>query len=183
MITAKDLIALGYKPAPWFKEAIRYANDHNLNEENLLSYIEMITPKLMIPFEEHIPYHKNIRAETEYERVNVQQVFESMDIVMHTPTIIKGAVMPDACPTGALGQIPVGGVIGAKNAMHPGMHSADICCSVMMTNFGKIDPKIILNTAHSITHFGGGGRKEFSHLPNHIVEKILLTRIIHQAHI
>jgi hypothetical protein len=45
--------------------------------------------------------------------------------------------MPDACPTGPEGQIPVGGVVVAKNAIHPGFHSADICCSVMLTDFGK----------------------------------------------
>jgi RNA-splicing ligase RtcB len=66
--------------------------------------------------------------------------------------------MPDACPTGKPGVIPVGGVAVAKNAIHPGMHSADICCSVMLTDFGKTDPKLILDTAHSVTHFGPGGR-------------------------
>ncbi|MEO0733084.1 MAG: RtcB family protein, partial [Bacteroidota bacterium] len=78
---------------------------------------------------------------------------------MRTPTLVAGAVMPDACPTGAPGQIPVGGVVAARNAIHPAMHSADICCSVMMTNFGDADPKAILDAAHAVTHFGPGGRK------------------------
>ena len=60
------------------------------------------------------------------------KICESMDVVMKVPTIVKGAIMPDACPTGPIGHIPVGGIAVAKNAIHPAMHSADICCSVMM---------------------------------------------------
>ena len=33
---------------------------------------------------------------------------------MKTPTLVGGAVMPDACPTGREGLIPVGGVVVAK---------------------------------------------------------------------
>src|SRR5690606_2441328 len=85
-------------------------------------------------------------------------VVNSMYTLMKTPTIVNGAIMPDACPTGSNGTIPVGGVIAAKNAIHPGMHSADICCSVMLTDFGKLDPKLVLDAAHKNTHFGPGGR-------------------------
>ena len=94
-----------------------------------------------------------------------------MHDLMKTPTLVGGAIMPDACPTGA-GQIPVGGIAVAKNAIHPSMHSADICCSVMMTNFGKVSPKTVLDAAHSITHFGPGGRTEFSILPHGFEEKL-----------
>ncbi len=38
------------------------------------------------------------------------------------------------------------------------MHSADICCSVLLTDFGKTNPQDVLDAAHSITHFGPGGR-------------------------
>ena len=84
---------------------------------------------------------------------------------MKTPTLVNGALMPDTCPIGELGQIPVGGVVVAKNAIHQAMHSADICCSVMMTNMGNITPKDVLDKAQSSTHFGGGARPEFSELP------------------
>ena len=106
-----------------------------------------------------------MRAETEAERDNVHKVFATMDALMHVPTLVAGAVMPDACPTGPPGQIPVGGVVAARNAIHPAMHSADVCCSVMMTNFGDADPKEILDAAHKITHFGPGGRDDHFSLP------------------
>lgn len=173
MITGKELIALGYKPNKHFKDAIEYINLHNLSGDDLKLYMNSIQPVHIEPHTIGISYHKNIKAYNEEEINNVENVIKAMDSLMITPTIIDGCVMPDACPTGE-GQIPVGGVVVAKNAIHPSMHSADICCSVMMTNFGKIDPKIILDAAHSITHFGGGGRSrdtEFR-LPEELADKI-----------
>jgi RNA-splicing ligase RtcB len=40
------------------------------------------------------------------------------------------------------------------------MHSADICCSVMLSNLGDADPKAVLDAAQAATHFGPGGRKQ-----------------------
>jgi RNA-splicing ligase RtcB len=40
------------------------------------------------------------------------------------------------------------------------MHSADICCSVMITDLGHADPKTVLDAAQSVTHFGPGGRPQ-----------------------
>src|SRR3546814_2311088 len=81
--------------------------------------------------------------------------------LMRVPTIVAGAVLPDACPAGsAPGTIPVGGVAAAKNAIHPGMHSADICCSMAFTNLGSTDPRQVLDAAMGLTHFGGGGRSD-----------------------
>ena len=172
MITGKTLIELGFKPGKWFKEALQHANKYKLKGDALKSYLESIAPTIIDPHDEPIDFHKNIRAETANEISNVESVLASMEELMKTPTLINGAVMPDACPTGAKGQIPVGGVVVAKNAIHPAMHSADICCSVMMTNFGMISPKEVLDAAHSITHFGGGGRVDTFKLPKPIKEEM-----------
>lgn len=172
MITGKDLIELGLKPNKRFKEAIEYANKNNLSGNDLKLYVESIQPKYIELHREPVSFYENIKAETEEENANIKQVIEAMNSIMTTPTVVNGCVMPDACPTGE-GQIPVGGVVVAENAIHPSMHSADICCSVMMTNFGKVEPKLILDSAHSITHFGGGGREEYSELPKDLEEKLL----------
>lgn len=177
MITGKDLIEMGYKPNKLFKEAIEYANANNLSGDALREYMDSIQPVHIEPHKEPLNFHKNIRPETEEEQGNVEMVLRDMNLLMVTPTIQAGAVMPDACPTGE-GQIPVGGVVVTKNAIHPSMHSADICCSVMMTNFGRIEPKLVLDAAHSITHFGGGGREEYSELPTEIEEKILANQFL-----
>ncbi len=178
MITGKTLIDLGYKPGKYFREAIAYANQHDLQGDELVNYVNSIIPKVIEPYEEPLEYFKNIKAETEEEISNVQQVLDTMEHLMKTPTLVKGAVMPDACPTGVKGQIPVGGIVAAKNAIHPAMHSADICCSVMMTNFGMIEPKKVLDMAHTITHFGGGGRKDLFELENELLDKIRSNRLL-----
>lgn len=163
-ITGKDLIALGFKQGKWFKTAMNYANENRLAGDELRAYLDAVSPKFIEPHQIPVPFYKNIEAETPEEIINLRSVIYSMEKLMKTPTLLGGAIMPDACPTGSE-QIPVGGVAIAKNAIHPSMHSADICCSVMMTNFGQISPKAVLDAAHSITHFGGGGRAEFSTLP------------------
>ena len=124
MITGKDIIDLGFKPSKWFKEVIDYANQNQLSGDSLKDYIESVRPKYIEPHSEPIDFYKNIRAETDEEADNVKMVLDTMQDLMKTPTLVGGAVMPDACPTGE-GQIPVGGVVIAKNAIHPSMHSAE----------------------------------------------------------
>lgn len=155
------MIDLGYAPGPWFAEALAHLSDHPLTGEELRAYLDGMAPapiKTVAPLAEPAPYHRNIRAERAEERDNVEKVFATMDLVMTTPTAEAGAVMPDACPAGPPGTIPVGGVVAARNAIHPAMHSADVCCSVMITYLGDADPKAVLNAAHGVTHFGPGGR-------------------------
>lgn len=180
-ITGNTLIGLGFKSGKWFKDAIVYANANSLEGHELLNYLNSVCPPPFIePLENALSYIKNISAETHEEVDNISKVFNTMDVLMKTPTIVNGCVMPDACPTGEVGQIPVGGVVVTKNAIHPSMHSADVCCSVMMTNFGGVNPKSVLDAAHSITHFGAGGRKredEFR-LPLELSEKIKGNRYL-----
>lgn len=158
-ITGNTLIDLGFFPGKWFKDALDHINENQLEGEAILDYLEQFRrePELEL-HAEPIPFMKNIKAENELEQENINSVINTMNIVIKTPTVVAGAIMPDACPTGA-GTIPVGGVVVTKNAIHPGMHSADICCSVMLTDFGKTEPKEILDAAFSITHFGPGGRE------------------------
>lgn len=78
-----------------------------------------------------LPFGQFIEPETDDEIINVHAVIQHMDVLLRVPTISKAAVMPDACPSGSTpGTIPVGGVVAARDAIHPGFHSADICCSM-----------------------------------------------------
>ncbi len=158
-INGDTLIELGFEPGKWFREAIDHINDEQLEGEARNTYLEQFRAPPKLPLHaERRPLAINIRAENELEAENVSKVVESMNELLRTPTLVSGAIMPDACPTGPVGTIPVGGVAVARNAIHPGMHSADICCSVMLTNFGDTDPKTVLDAAHAVTHFGPGGR-------------------------
>lgn len=174
MKTGKDIINLGFKPGSWFKEAIEHINSNNLSNEEIIIYCNKILdliPKKIEPLEKPTEYFLNIIANNEEDKLNIENVISDMNSVMKSPTIVAGAIMPDACPVGR-GHIPVGGIAVAKNAIHPSMHSADICCSVMLTNLGYVDPKEVLDTAFQKTHFGHGGRPEFSTLPNELEQKI-----------
>lgn len=167
-ITGKTLIDLGFTPGPWFAAALEDLGLNPKDGDELLAYLQNIAPAVaptIPPFASPLPYHRNLRAETEGELDNVDKVFATMDELMKTPTLVAGAVMPDACPTGGIGQIPVGGVVAARNAIHPAMHSADVCCSVMITYLGDADPKAVLDAAHSVTHFGRGGRPKEDRWP------------------
>lgn len=166
MITGNELIALGFAPKKWFAEALEHINQNNLEEKEMLDYLEQFrAPDPIALHNEPIDFIINIKAENESEEDNVEKVIDTMKVLMKTPTLTAGAIMPDACPTGPTGHIPVGGVVAAKNAIHPGFHSADICCSVMLTDFGNVDPKAVLDAAHSITHFGYGGRPRGEQMP------------------
>ena len=166
MITGNELIALGFVPKKWFAEALEHINQNNLEDKEMLDYLEQFrAPDPIALHNEPIDFIINIKAENESEEDNVEKVIDTMKVLMKTPTLTAGAIMPDACPTGPSGHIPVGGVVAAKNAIHPGFHSADICCSVMLTDFGNIDPKAVLDAAHSITHFGYGGRPRGEQMP------------------
>lgn len=174
MKTGNRIINLGFKPDFWFKDAIKYIDDNNLTDEEIVIHCQNIInsiPKFIEPFKNPIAYFKNIKATSPEDEENINNVYSDMDIIMKSPTIITGAIMPDACPVGN-GHIPVGGVAVTKNAIHPAMHSADICCSVMLTNLGYVSPKSVLDIAFQTTHFGPGGRNEYSELPKKLEENI-----------
>ena len=179
-INGHTLIALGFIPGNWFGEAMDYINTNKLENEAMLTYLEQFKLPPMIELQESVPFYKNIKAENELEQKNVDDVVATMVEVMKTPTVVNGSIMPDACPTGRIGVIPVGGVVVAKNAIHPGMHSADICCSVMLTDFGKVAPKTVMDAAHSITHFGPGGRSRDTQFrfPAALLEQFENTRML-----
>ncbi|WP_055436462.1 RtcB family protein [Lacinutrix algicola] len=158
-ITGNHLLELGFRQGKWMKDAITHINENKLEDIEMINYLEQFkSPDPIALHKSLIDFSINIKAENEEEKDNVAKVVNSMQTLMKTPTLVDGAIMPDACPAGPDGTIPVGGVAVAKNAIHPGMHSADICCSVMLTDFGKADPKDILDAAHANTHFGPGGR-------------------------
>ena len=157
-ITGKDLIDLGFEQGAQLGAALKIVNAQGLSGNDLANWVQDNKPALHIPLQDAPAYMLNIEADNALEAENIEKVRNTMDVLMRTPTIRAGAVMPDACPAGPNGTIPVGGVVAAQNAIHPGMHSADICCSVMVSEFEDSDPKVILDAVHSVTHFGPGGR-------------------------
>jgi tRNA-splicing ligase RtcB len=175
--TGNDLIEMGINPGPGLGAILKELNlalqntkdvDQDIADEILAEVLdnykarvaeaEALRTARLIPMltrDEAVNVIYNILPNGAAEEANIEAVYATMQQLVLTPTVVGAAVMPDACPAGS---IPVGGVVGAKNAIHPGWHSADICCSMFATNFGSADPKAILDAMHSATHFGPGGR-------------------------
>src|SRR5690606_24551053 len=125
---------------------------------------------------EPLPFYVNLDDEgedKEFLKANKKAVVDTMSNIMKLPTIEAGAVMPDACPAGA---ICVGGVVAAKNAIHPAFHSADICCSMALSEFDCDDPKLVLDAAMGVTHFGPTSRPEPVEMPLFLKEAILSNK-------
>lgn len=182
MITGKDLIAAGHKPGKWFAEALDRANEAlaaGESREQALALAAGFAPPPAIDLDPAgtKPLHLNIEAETGEEDDNIALVRRSMQRLLRTPVVTAGAVMPDACPAGPDGTIPVGGIV-ASTEIHPGMHSADICCSMAITGFGKIDPKALLDAVQQVTHFGPVNRAQDVPLPREIGEAIAENRFL-----
>lgn len=174
MITGKTLIDMGYKPGPWFPTAIAAAqgvHGQGGDDAAIRAAIDVLAPAPVVtqglrPVGE-LPFNLNITPEDEDEVANVAAVEAHMRELMRLPTVVAGSVMPDAMPAGsAPGTIPVGGVIATKNAIHPGMHSSDICCSMAVTFFDKnTNPTALLDAGMALSHFGGGGRPRGKQFP------------------
>ena len=157
-ITGKDLIDLGFEQGTDLGRALAFVHAQGLEGDALRAWVAANKPAPKLHLQDAPAYIINLEAETDQEQDNLQKVRDTMDVLMRTPTVRAGVVMPDACPAGPVGTIPVGGVVVTENAIHPGMHSADICCSVMVTEFADSDPATVLNAIHQVTHFGPGGR-------------------------
>lgn len=182
MITGKTLIAWGHQPGPWFAAAIAAAEKARASGADEAAVRVVVhgfapppaRPAVPLRAKGGLAYTLNIRAEEPEDADNIASVEGHMAELMRVPTLVAGTVMPDACPAGsAPGTIPVGGVVAAKDAIHPGFHSADICCSMAVTVFGQgVEPSAVLDAGMKLSHFGGGGRPRGAQIrpPEEILE-------------
>jgi tRNA-splicing ligase RtcB (3'-phosphate/5'-hydroxy nucleic acid ligase) len=160
--TGKDLIEAGYPEGEGFKEALEEINKPRVFHNPIFSLYDWVVlnkPPAKLQLQVSTSLIVNMESTTVEDIDNTNNCIETMEEVTKTPTIRKAVLMPDACPAGPSGTIPVGGVVAAEGAIHPGMHSADICCSMTMSEFKNVHPLKLLNAVEKITHFGPGGRK------------------------
>lgn len=178
MITGKELIALGFKPGKDFAKLIPRANE--LRGKDPEGWVDLLRneypdapPKLHM---RRLPlsYSEAIRPRTEIEEKNLTMVRGLMGELMRVPVVKGGTIMPDSCPAGsAAATIPVGGAIAVENAIIPGAHSADICCSVFATFFQETDTGSLMDALMTSTRFGQGGRQK-----NEFVEHPVLQEAV-----
>jgi RNA-splicing ligase RtcB len=155
MIDGKKLIEWGFKPSKWFGEALKIAQlleEGGVSHDKIYELLQKTEPVILQMRDKALSYGNFLYSYNEIERENASKVHEAMDILMRIPTVEVGAIMPDACPAGI---IPVGAVVATKNAIHPGFHSTDVCCSMAMTILrDEVDPKTVLDAVEKFVHFG-----------------------------
>lgn len=166
-IKARDLIAAGW-PEGWrLGAALKLARSL---EASGASRVEALAEaERRFPKEVRLiglrggpaPLAAAVESETEVEAANVASAAAKMRELLHVPVVERGALMPDTCPAGsAPATIPVGGAIAVRNAIIPGAHSADICCSMFATFFtANHAVGELMDHLQKSTHFGPGGRR------------------------
>lgn len=162
-ITGYDILGLGIPGGTYFPEFLCVANSmiETHSREEVLSHVKELYQKWQdenriktLSLQDKVSVKVNIEAETEEEEQNLAASLASMTEAAKTPTVRAATILPDACPSGPMGTITVGGVIATENAIHPGMHSADICCSMALTDLGNADPNAVWESVTRRVKFG-----------------------------
>ncbi|GHC45679.1 RtcB family protein [Roseibacillus persicicus] len=163
----KDLIEAGWPKGPQMAEMmekVRELQERGVCDRKYLFKLlvrDFGAPEPKVKMREKpAPLAEAILGETKEEKENVAKVRQKMEQLLKVPVIARGAVMPDACPTGPQpAVIPVGGVIAVENAIIPSAHSADICCSMFATFYEeRSSVSNELDSLTTATRFGPGGR-------------------------
>ncbi|MEL6235240.1 MAG: RtcB family protein [Pseudomonadota bacterium] len=161
-ISGKDILDLGFPPGPHIPAMIARAQTlPGTDAETLRAALAPLAPPPTIPLKPAGDFTLLAEATNPDEEANLAAVASTMREMSRTPVVQAAAALPDACPAGRLGTIPVGGV-AVSEAIHPGMHSADICCSVAISVYPGLDPATVLDRIHAATHFGPGGDARIS---------------------
>ncbi|MGI9245012.1 MAG: RtcB family protein, partial [Verrucomicrobiales bacterium] len=168
-IDETDLIDAGWQPGEEVREALGRAAEYEArgisDKKYLLKLLARDVPKASAKLarrSDPAPLAEAIAPTGELDEKNIARVRKTMGELLHMPRILRGAIMPDACPVGGgPATIPVGGAIAVENAIIPAAHSSDICCSMHATFFdaGESDTATLLDHVMDSTRFGFGGRK------------------------
>ena len=173
MITGNNLIEWGFAPGKHFPGMIESANvwrGKGMTDEEIIVGLQSHVPVTVHYQDTRIPVADYLELDDPSslaETANINAVRQTMSDLVRIPTVRAASLMPDACVAGT---IPVGGVVATENALHPGYHSADICCSMALTMFHRNDdPKTVLDVAQQVTHFGPlkkGGQQRYGMEPS-----------------
>lgn len=151
----KDIIQMGIRQGPFVKECIEVANSmavKGMSRQEIQTALLKREEPLILPMSNQAPMNDFLNVSNDIELTNKEGVLAAMDAIRVVPTVIRTAIMPDACPAGT---IPVGAVVTTKNALHPSYHSADVCCSMALTELSQdIPQKDLLDVIQEFTHFG-----------------------------
>jgi hypothetical protein len=180
-INGDILISWDVPRGPKFKAALALARQLEGEGKGLVAIRDAVCaayPKpAVIARKPKAAYGIAIAAETQEDADNIAAVRRHMDDLMRCPVLEHGAIMPDACPSGAaLGTIPVGGAVVSR-AIHPAFHSADICCSMYATVFPEgVETGAFMDALKASTRFGPGGRPPEHRVSDAVTDELETTR-------
>ena len=166
-LTSDDLIAAGYEPGPAFKLMLEKIDEYEARGISDKKYALKLLKRDFAPpppkaamRTKPVACAEAIEATSKDEKANLAKVRKSMSELLRTPVIARGAIMPDACPTGPIkAGMPVGGAIAVENAIIPSAHSSDICCSMFATFYEERSSVAKeLDALTGSTRFGPGHR-------------------------
>lgn len=139
-IKPRDLLAAGWAEGRRLGTVLRRARElqaTGLDREGVFAALEVDYPKHQVLAELRpapADLTEAVEVESPVEATNIATSRARMIELLHAPVVKRGALMPDTCPAGGgTATIPVGGAIETENAILPGSHSADICCSMFAT--------------------------------------------------
>lgn len=178
-IKARDLLTAGWHEGRRLGVALRRAREleaSGLARADALAQLENEFPKvppLIAPREQPAPLALAVEADTPEEAANVAAARARITELLHSPVVQRGVLMPDTCPAGGgAATIPVGGAIAVQNAIVPGAHSADICCSMFASFFPANHPVgELMDHLQAVTHFGAGGRARGKQFTSAVLEE------------
>ena len=175
--SGKHLRSWGIESGPVYGKILSALTDDMSYEEAYAIAMEIDgdKPEKISVRTNDIPIKVFLEPENADEQSNYDAVMRHMDSIVRLPSVVDAAVMPDAMPSGSeLGTIPVGGVVATKGTIHPGMHSADICCSMAITVFNRDeDVGRVLDAAMKVSHFGLGKRSKSEVRANKVLKAIM----------
>lgn len=165
-IKARDLLAAGWQGDRRMGTLLRRARDlqaTGLDQAGVFAALEVDYPKTHVLAElrpSPAALTEAVDFDSPVETATIVAARSRMLELLHAPVVKRGALMPDTCPAGGgTATIPVGGAIETENAILPGSHSADICCSMYATFFADNHPIAeLMSQLQAVTHFGAGGR-------------------------
>jgi tRNA-splicing ligase RtcB (3'-phosphate/5'-hydroxy nucleic acid ligase) len=167
LLTPTDLLLAGWPDGPQIEmllDAVRAMEQRGIRDAAYaLKKLrrDFPPPDLRLRLrEEAAPLTEAIAATSPLDAQNIGAVRRQMNELLRVPVVLRGAVMPDACPAGsAQASIPVGGIIAVDRAIIPSAHSEDVCCS-MHASFFRSDgsTRAIMDVLQTCTRFGAGGR-------------------------
>lgn len=173
-LVREDLLQIGYPPGPALDLLLRKVSEYERRGITDPKYQRKLLKRDVGPpppkdelRRDSAPLGEAVEGRTKEELGNIAATRRRMAGIVRSPVIVRGAMLPDACPAGP-GEfsMPVGGAVEADNAIIPSAHSSDICCSMFATFYVERDGvSRELDVLTRVTRFGQGPRQ-----PGDVVE-------------